>query len=41
MLNSWRKNPLFHFHPMHNLYSLIMALILFGLIVLFMAMPAR
>jgi hypothetical protein len=41
MLNSWRKNPLFHFHPTHNLYSLMMALILFGLIVLFLAMPAR
>ncbi len=31
MLNSWRKHSLFHFHPLHNLYSLIMALILFGL----------
>lgn len=41
MLNSWRKTPYFHFHPMHNLYSLMMALILFGLIVLFLATPAR
>ena len=32
VLNSWRKNSYFHFHPMHNLYSLVMALILFGMI---------
>jgi len=41
MLNSWRKHSLFHFYPLHNLYSLIMALIVFGLILLFFAMPAR
>jgi len=41
MLNSWRKNPYFHFHPMHNLYSLLAAVILFGIILLFLAMPAR
>jgi len=41
MLNSWRKHSYFHFHPLHNLYSLMMALILFGLILLFLAMPAR
>jgi len=39
--NSWRRNQLFHFHPLHNLYSLIMALILFGMILLFLALPAR
>jgi len=37
----WRRNPYFHFHPMHNLYSLIMALILFGMILLFLTVPAR
>ena len=41
VLNSWRKNSYFHFHPMHNLYSLVMALILFGLVLLLLAMPAR
>jgi len=39
--NLWRRNPYFHFHPMHNLYSLVMALILFGMILLFLASPAR
>lgn len=39
--HSWRRNPLFHFHPMHNLYSLLMALLLFGLILFLLAMPAR
>jgi len=39
--NPWKRNPYFHFHPMHNLYSLVMALILFGLVLLFLALPAR
>jgi hypothetical protein len=39
--NHLRRNPYFHFHPMHNLYSLVMALILFGMIVLILALPAR
>ncbi|MGA8298976.1 MAG: hypothetical protein WB817_05800 [Terriglobales bacterium] len=38
---SSRKHPLFHFQPLHNLYALIMAMILFVLILIFMAMPAR
>lgn len=37
----WKRNSYFHFHPMHNLYSLVMALILFGMILLFLALPAR
>lgn len=36
-----RRNPFFHFHPMHNLYSLVMALVLLGMILLFLALPAR
>jgi len=39
--HSWRRNPLFHFHPMHNLYSLVMALVLFGMLVLFLLLPPR
>jgi hypothetical protein len=39
--NSWRRNPYFHFHPTHNLYSLVAALILLGMILLFLALPAR
>lgn len=39
--NPFRRNPYFHFHPMHNLYSLVMALILFGMILLVLALPAR
>lgn len=35
------KNPLFHFHPFHTAFSLIATLILFGLMVWFMAIPAR
>ena len=37
----WKRNPYFQFHPMHNLYSLVMALILFGMILLFFTIPAR
>jgi hypothetical protein len=39
--NPLRRNPYFHFHPMHNLYSLVMAIILFGMIVLLLALPAK
>lgn len=35
------RNPLFHFHPLHTLFSLIGALILFGLLVWVLAVPAR
>jgi hypothetical protein len=36
------RNPYFHFHfHFHPLFSLISALILFGLLVWFLAVPAR
>lgn len=35
------RNPYFHFHPLHALYSLIGALLLFGLLVWFLAIPAK
>jgi hypothetical protein len=35
------RNPLFQFHPMHTLFSLLGALILFGLLVWFLAVPAK
>jgi hypothetical protein len=38
--NRWR-NPYFHSHPMPNLFSLLLALILFGSLVLILATPAR
>ena len=39
--NRLNRNPLFHFHPFHNLFALISALILFGLVIWFLAVPAR
>ena len=35
------RNPLFQFHPLHTLFSLISALILFGLLIWFLAVPAK
>jgi hypothetical protein len=35
------RNPYFQFHPLHTLFSLLGALILFGLLVWFLAIPAR
>ncbi len=35
------RNPYFHFHPLHTIFSLFAALILFGLLVWFLAVPAR
>jgi hypothetical protein len=35
------RNPLFQFHPLHTLFSLLGALILFGLLVWFLAVPAK
>ncbi len=35
------RNPYFHFHPLHTLFSLLAALILFGLMVWVLAIPAR
>ena len=34
-------NPYFQFHPLHSLFSLLGALILLGLLMWFMAVPAR
>jgi hypothetical protein len=35
------SNPDFHFHPLHGLFSLVGVLILLGLLVWFLAVPAR
>jgi hypothetical protein len=35
------RNPYFHFHPLHTLFSLLGALILFGLLAWFLVVPAR
>jgi hypothetical protein len=35
------RNPYFHFHPLHAIFSLVGSLILFGLLVWFLAVPAR
>jgi hypothetical protein len=34
-------NPYFQFHPLHSLFSLLGALILLGLLMWFMAIPAH
>jgi len=35
------RNPFFHFHPLHTMFSLLSALILFGLLIWFLAVPAK
>ena len=35
------RSPLFQFHPLHTMFSLLGALILFGLLIWFLAVPAR
>ena len=35
------RNPYFHFHPLHTAFSLLGALILFGMMIWFLALPAR
>ena len=35
------RNSLFQFHPMHTLFSVLGALILFGLLIWFLAVPAK
>lgn len=35
------RNPYFQFPPLHSLFSVLGALILFGLLVWFLALPAR
>jgi len=39
--NRLTRNPYFHFHPLHTLFSLIGTLLLFGLLVWFLAVPAK
>jgi hypothetical protein len=39
--NRLTRNPYFHFHPLHTLFSLVAAVILFGLMVWLLAVPAR
>ncbi len=41
MRNRLARNPYFHFHPLHTLYSLVAAVILFGLMIWLLAVPAR
>jgi len=35
------RNPYFQFHPLHTAFSLLGALILFGLLIWFLAIPAK
>ena len=35
------RDPYFHFHPLHTLFSLVGAVIMFGLLVWFLVIPAR
>jgi hypothetical protein len=35
------RNPLFQFHPLHSLFSVLGALFLFGLLIWFLAVPAK
>lgn len=35
------RNPYFQFHPLHTLFSLLSAFLLFGLLIWFLAVPAR
>ena len=37
----FQRNPYFQFHPLHTLFSLVGALILFALMMWFLAVPAR
>ncbi|MFY9910427.1 MAG: hypothetical protein WCF22_07685 [Candidatus Sulfotelmatobacter sp.] len=35
------RDPYFHFHPLHTLFALLTAVILFGLMVWMLAVPAQ
>jgi len=35
------RNPFFQFHPLHTMFSVLSALILFGLLIWFLAVPAK
>jgi len=37
----FNRNAYFQFHPLHTAFSLLGALILFGLIIWFLAVPAK
>jgi hypothetical protein len=39
--NRFARNPYFHWHPMHSAFSLVAALILLGLMTLFLTTTAR
>ena len=39
--NRLARNPYFHWHPMHSAFSLVAALILLGLMTLFLTTTAR
>ena len=39
--NRLTRNPYFHFHPLHNPFSVVAALVLFGLMVWLLAVPAK
>jgi len=36
-----QHNSLFHFHPLHSVFSLLAVLLLFGMLIWFLAIPAR
>ena len=35
------RSPVFQFHPLHTMFSLLGALILFGVLIWFLAVPAK
>jgi len=35
------RNPYFQFHPLHTAFSLLGALLFFGLLIWFLAVPAK
>ncbi|HZQ93904.1 MAG TPA: hypothetical protein VFA67_02775 [Candidatus Sulfotelmatobacter sp.] len=37
----FHHNPYFHFHPLHTAFSVLGALILFGMLIWFLAVPAH
>jgi hypothetical protein len=37
----FHRNPYFHFHPLHGLFALAWTLIIFALLVWFLAVPAK
>src|SRR5215469_6986922 len=39
--NRFRRNSYFQFHPLHTLFSLLGALLLFGMLIWLLAVPAR